>query len=527
MGTHLKLRPPSSTWRQIELGLFIVLLTAIVLRVYYNPPAALEQLTFRDELRVALVERPLGRSELAATAGRDQLELELLHGLAEELGTRLRVTRVDDAAAAHRLLRQRRIDIAAGLLVPPNDPSIEAGPEILSVQHVVVFWNENERATPLISLTDIPPGARVGMTAQAPIPESLSQPLLAEVRLEPETPPEMAPDTVTEDEPALEGAPFAPITTPLDGEEEADPSNGELVPYANAEALREALERGEIDYAVMNSLEYRRLRRIHPSLRLAHELERSAEVRWLFPTGLDRSLIDTAEEYIDQLRDNRELELLLDRYLGHLETHDLVDALTFARRVEHRLEEFRPLFEEAGETYDLDWRFIAAVAYQESHWNPDAVSPTGVRGLMMLTQVTAAGLGIEDRTDPAASVDGGTRYLIDLRERLPDSIPEPDRTWMTLAAYNVGLGHLHDARRLAAANGDDPDRWLDVMQWLPRLAQSEWYEQTRYGYARGWEPVHYVQNIRSYYDKLVQRFPESDELKPPAPELYRRTPLAL
>ncbi|WP_018862439.1 membrane-bound lytic murein transglycosylase MltF [Thioalkalivibrio sp. ALJ3] len=525
MGTHLKLRPPSSTWRQIELGLFIVLLTAIVLRVYYNPPAALEQLTFRDELRVALVERPLGRSELASTAGRDQLDLELLHGFAEELGTRLRVTRVDDAATAHRLLRQRRVDIAAGLLVPPHDPLIKPGPEILNVQHIVAYWAGSELATPLLSLADMPAGARIGITAQAPVPESLSQPLLAEVRLDPET--LEPPADPADDEASLEEyTPEYADETP-DRERPANDANGELVPYANAEALREALEHGEIDYAVMNSLEYRRLRRLHPDLRLAHELERSTEVRWLFPSGLDRSLIEAAEQYVAELRDSRELELLLDRYLGHLETHDLVDALTFARRVEHRLEQFRPLFEEAGEAHGLDWRFIAAVAYQESHWNPDAVSPTGVRGLMMLTQVTAEGLGVEDRTDPAASVDGGTRYLINLRERLPESIPEPDRTWMTLAAYNVGLGHLHDARRLAAANGDDPDRWLDVMQWLPRLAQSEWYEQTRYGYARGWEPVHYVQNIRSYYDKLVQRFPESDELKPPAPELYRRTPLAL
>ena len=517
MFPHLRLRPPSSTWRQIELGVFIVLLVMIGLRVWFQPPSALQQLTFREELQVVLVEAPLGRSELAATSGHDQLELALLHGFAKELGTRIRVTRVETAAEAHRRLREHRADLAAGLLVDPDEPTIERGPEILAIQQVLAFWRGNESTAALPALASLPAGTRLGLTAQSPLPERLRAHLAhADAARQQVSVRAGDPESETPNPGLFETLGYEPRDPPV-----------ELVPIGTAEAQRQALAAGEIDYALMSSLEFGRLQRLHPDLRTAYEFERGVAVTWLFPAGFDRSLIDAAEAYIDRLRENRDLELMIDRYLGHLETHDLVDALTFARRVDNQLDRFRGLFERAGAEYGLDWRFIAAVAYQESHWNAEAISPTGVRGLMMLTQNTASGLGVEDRTDPASSVDGGTRYLLDLRERLPERIPEPDRTWMTLAAYNVGLGHLHDARRLADANGDDPDRWLDVMQWLPRLAEREWHEQTRYGYARGWEPVLYVQNIRSYYDKLIQRFPASSDQIPNAPQVYRRVPLSL
>jgi membrane-bound lytic murein transglycosylase F len=160
-------------------------------------------------------------------------------------------------------------------------------------------------------------------------------------------------------------------------------------------------------------------------------------------------------------------------------------------------------FEKAAKTFGFDWRLLAAMGYQESHWNPRARSFTGVRGLMMLTQRTAEEMGIENRLDPAQSIRGGSKYVAGLRKRLDESVKEPDRTWMALAAYNVGFGHLEDARRLAEKMGKNPDLWIDVKDILPLLSQQRYYKQTRYGYARGQEPVTYVQNIRRYYDVLI------------------------
>jgi len=122
---------------------------------------------------------------------------------------------------------------------------------------------------------------------------------------------------------------------------------------------------------------------------------------------------------------------------------------------------------------------------------------------MMLTQRTATQLGISDRLDPEQSIEGGARYFIRMRNRIPDRIPEPDRSWMALAAYNIGWGHLEDTRKLTQKQGGNPDRWQDVNERLALLSQEKWYRQTHFGYARGYEARQYVENIQSYFDTLV------------------------
>ncbi len=172
--------------------------------------------------------------------------------------------------------------------------------------------------------------------------------------------------------------------------------------------------------------------------------------------------------------------------------------MLLTRRIDQRLPDFRPVFEEAADEYELPADLLAALAYQESHWDPLARSPTGVRGMMMLTQRTAQELGIEDRLDPEQSIRGGARYLRQMHERLDADIPEPDRTYLALASYNIGRGHLLDARRLARELDRDPDRWADMREVLPLLTEERYYRDLRFGYARGYQPVYYVQRIRNY-----------------------------
>ncbi|MDE2305184.1 MAG: transglycosylase SLT domain-containing protein, partial [Gammaproteobacteria bacterium] len=150
----------------------------------------------------------------------------------------------------------------------------------------------------------------------------------------------------------------------------------------------------------------------------------------------------------------------------------------------------------------LDWRLLAAIAYQESKWNPSATSPTGAKGLMQLTHDTAVAAAVHDPDDPRQSIFGGARYFREVLQKIPSHVPEPDRTWFALAAYNIGFGHLEDARVLAQKAGRNPDSWQDVREFLPLLAQPNWYAQTQNGYARGWEPVRYVDNVRGYRDML-------------------------
>jgi membrane-bound lytic murein transglycosylase F len=207
--------------------------------------------------------------------------------------------------------------------------------------------------------------------------------------------------------------------------------------------------------------------------------------------------------FFEKIESDGTLEQLIERYYGHITEFDYVGTRSYQAHIRQRLSAFREFFMEAAAEHGLDWRLLAAVGYQESHWNPQAVSPTGVRGIMMLTHAAAKDLGIDDRLDPAQSIRGGARYLNNMISRIPERVPEPDRTWLALASYNIGLGHLEDARVLTQKNKGDYDKWIDVKQNLPLLSQKKWFKQTRYGYARGREPVRYVENIRSYYDILV------------------------
>ena len=144
-------------------------------------------------------------------------------------------------------------------------------------------------------------------------------------------------------------------------------------------------------------------------------------------------------------RPGRRIKGLVEHYYSHLESFDYVDLARYRRRIKVRLPKYRAYFEAAAKKYKLDWKFVAAQAYQESHWNPRAKSYTGVRGIMMLTRETAASMNLDDRMDVEASIMAGTRYLARLHRQVGESVPEPDRTLMALAAYNIGFGHLQDA----------------------------------------------------------------------------------
>ncbi len=189
------------------------------------------------------------------------------------------------------------------------------------------------------------------------------------------------------------------------------------------------------------------------------------------------------------------------------------DRKIFFKHLRTRFPRYQEHFHNAAKKHDLPWKLLASQAYQESHWNRRARSPTGVRGIMMLTRRTAASLGIRNRLDPRKSIYGGAEYLSIMQKRIPVAVPIPDRTFFALAAYNVGLGHLTDARRLALKKSKNPDRWPDMMQVLPLLSQKKYYRSLRYGYARGQEPVTYVQRIRAYQVLLEEIMSEKSYVR--------------
>jgi membrane-bound lytic murein transglycosylase F len=241
----------------------------------------------------------------------------------------------------------------------------------------------------------------------------------------------------------------------------------------------------------------------HPLVNTAFVVEANVPHAWAFRHGDDDSLVEQADAFMLQASVDGRLAGVLRQFEAPDESLAEVDMFNFLQRARAHLPQLMDAFREAGAAYAIDWRLLAAVGYQESHWDPLAASSTGVRGIMMLTEQTAVQLGVTDRLDPEQSIDGGSRYIARLRARLPSDIHEPDRTWMALAAYNMGLGHLHDARKLADQKGLDPDSWSEVSSVLGLLSQEKWYRQTRHGYARGFEAKIFVESIQRYYQTLL------------------------
>ncbi|MBP6122604.1 MULTISPECIES: membrane-bound lytic murein transglycosylase MltF [Providencia] len=273
--------------------------------------------------------------------------------------------------------------------------------------------------------------------------------------------------------------------------------------------LLEMLADGEIDYVLEDSIAVALQQRIHPQIAVAFDLLDDHAITWYMSRNQDDSLNAALLDFFNSSNETELLARLTEKYFSHVETFDYFDTLTFIKAINNKLPEYQPLFEKYADS--IDWKLLAAIAWQESHWDPLATSPTGVRGLMMLTKPTATTMGIADRLDPEESIKGGTAYLEYIMERLPESIAEDDRIWFALSAYNMGYGHMQDVRKLTQMLGGDPDRWLDVKARLPLLTQKKYYSQLTYGYARGHEAYRYVENIRRYHQSLVGYLQSQDK----------------
>ncbi|MEW6120851.1 MAG: membrane-bound lytic murein transglycosylase MltF [Pseudomonadota bacterium] len=278
------------------------------------------------------------------------------------------------------------------------------------------------------------------------------------------------------------------------------------------EELLAQLQEGRYDAVVINGFDFDPLRNLYPDLKVAFDLPDRQKIVWALPTRASQALRVELARFVETARKDGTLERIRERYFGHVRQLDSSDVLGILERRPLRLPALRRHFHEAQTLTGIDWRLLAAIGYQESQWNAYATSPTGVRGLMMLTGETADRMGVTDRLDARQSILGGARYLALLKDALPARIPEPDRTWLALAAYNQGQGHMEDARRIAQARGGNPDSWADVKEALPFLSRGTYARVMKYGYARGREALGFAENIRNYYDILLRLEPEYDPL---------------
>jgi peptidoglycan lytic transglycosylase F len=437
-----------------------------------SPPTLLDRILEQGELKVLTQNSPTtyyyGADEVRG------IEYELAQGFAERLGVILKIELADRVWELLPEVASGKAHIgAAGLSVTDLRRTVVAfGPPYQTVEPELVYRMGARRPR---SISDLPGGAleiEAG-SGHASILTSARQ-----------------------------------LVPALEWTERSDLS---------AEGLVRRVAQGEIDYAVVDSNEFALLRQYYPEARAAFGLGAKTELAWALPKDA-QSLREEVAAYFAEIEANGKLARILDRYYYASRDFDFVGSRTFVRQLYSRLPQYQTQFVAAGLETGIDWRVLAAIAYQESHWNPKAVSPTGVRGLMMLTEHTASIVNVSDRSDPGDSILGGARYLRRVLDKFPDRIPYEDRLWLAVAAYNIGFGHVEDARIITEMQGGNPDSWDDVSQRLPLLSDEAWFSRVRRGFAQGSVPVLYVDNVRRYYS-LLDWIPGSEVVsaaRPPA-----------
>lgn len=276
--------------------------------------------------------------------------------------------------------------------------------------------------------------------------------------------------------------------------------------------LLELVHNGDADFTIVDSNAYEMSESVYPRARVAFNLKEKEKLAWAFSRQIDDSLFNEAQKFFNDELIASTINDIKETFYGHLGELDYSGALLFSHRLDARLPKWEEKLRDAAEVYDLDWQLLAALSYQESHWNPKAKSPTGVRGFMMLTLDTAKEMGVTNRLSADQSIMGGSKYFKRMYSRIPERITANDRTWLALAAYNIGYGHLEDARILTEHHGGNPDKWVDVKENLLLLAKRKYYKFTKHGYARGWEAVDYVQNIRNFYTIIAWNEKEKRQL---------------
>ena len=437
-------------------GVPAIIVLSLMIGTCSRMPGTYEQIRLLGTLKVATRNSPMAYYEGAS--GPEGPEYELAAGFAQRLGVKLELhVAASGAAALEDVLRNRAHIAAAGIYAgEPRQEQALFGPVYQHIDQHIVY------------------------RVQDPLPESPRDLIGKRIIVIPNS---------------THAASLARLKKGLPGLRWTE------VEGVDQLELFARVASGAADVTIADSTEFTLGRHFYPELRPAFKLAESEGIAWaLAPRSTD--LLPLVDRFFKELKAIGRLAEILTRHERSLSRFRRVDAPTFVGAVRERLPAYQAWFQEAGAETGIDWRLIAAIGYQESRWDETAVSTTGVRGFMMLTAETAQRVKVADRTDPRSSILGGARYFALIKKTIPDRIPEPDRTWLALAAYNTGYGHLEDARVLAQRAGLNPDSWDAVRGQLPLLAQERWFVQTKRGYARGWEPVGFVRNVQTYLEIL-------------------------
>jgi membrane-bound lytic murein transglycosylase F len=382
-------------------------------------------------------------------------EYDLAKAFSEYLGVKLKVTTPAWLELIDVLNSGEGDFIAASLTItPPREQLVDFSDEYLAIQQHVIIHN-NSTINSLEELEGETIHVRRGTSYEERLNELMAEGLGIKVQLHEDVPTE--------------------------------------------ELIRMVAER-EIGVTIADSNVALLNRRYYPDVRVAFPIEEQQSLGWAVKKG-EVALRLKINEFLHKIKEDGTFAKIYEKYYANVEIFDYVDLKKYHQRLKTRFPEYEGAVKKAAKRHGFDWRLIVAMIYQESHFNPMAISYTGVRGMMQLTTETAKEMGITNRFDPEQSIMGGVKYLKRLYERYDDA-REPDKLLIALASYNVGHGHILDAQEIAKRRNLDPNRWSSLEEILPLLRYPKYYRKTKNGYCRGTEAVRYVNRILTYYDIL-------------------------
>ena len=440
--------------------LLITLLISLSGCDFSNTSDLFQPLTLKPDTLTVLT-RNIPTAYYHGPEGEMGFEYDLARAFAKDLGLELEIKVVDSISELLTAIAENRADLAAGGLTrtPERERRFIFGPDYLTVQQQLVYRKNGPRPLDIEDLKNF----NLVVLGRSSYEERLRELRRQWPQLKWQTTDEFSTDQ-----------------------------------------LLEKVWLKELPCTIADSNILAVNRRYYPELEIAFSISDKQPLAWILNSKHGK-LQKKLHEWFEKFRKEDHLAALKERYYGHVEIFDYVDIKIFLRRIKTLLPTYQPLFEKYGQQFDIPWTLLAAKAYQESHWNPLATSPTGVRGILMLTTSTANQLGVKDRLAVNESMRGGALYFRQLFDRVPDSYPENDRRNVAMAAYNVGMGHIYDARQLARTLDKNPDRWSTLKETLPLLSQKKYYKVLKHGYARGHEPVRYVERINNYRNILEKK----------------------
>jgi len=423
-------------------------------------PTLFEKIKKRKSLNVVLLNSP--STYFIGPNGPQGFEYDLLDAYSKHLSLELNITAVHTIEEALNWTQKPGIDIISASLskTPLREKKFNFGPSYFEVQEQVVCNRSMQRSSKFPRDVEDLEGLSIVVGAKTSYSETIE---------------------------ALKADDYE--------------INATYTSDYSTEELLDKVSKHEIDCTIADSNVYALNLRYFPEIAMAFTISNREQLAWILPKG-SKELEADMYAWLNSYNQQGKLGQLKDHYYSYVLFFDYYNTKMFYKRIKTRLPKYKKYFQEAATRFGIPWTLLAAISYQESHWNPKAKSFTGVRGLMMLTRHTAKLLGVKNRLDPKQSIVGGTRHIKQMLKFIGDDVKGENRLKLALAAYNIGMGHIRDAQTLATEIGLDKNSWKDLKIVLPLLSQKKYYSSLEYGYARGEEPVKYVESIYNYRDIL-------------------------